>query len=134
MDLTSTNASEAIHPPVLMLQHGDKRVALQLVDSTRICGRLCYATQIKTLITCEHKIDSIRGGVKIENRENLGQCPNNRRGGGVNKIQKCPNFNLGILKPEGGVSIFQECPNFNLGILKTEGGSLFFKNVPISII
>ena len=82
MDLTSTNASEAIHPPVLMLQHGDKRVALQLVDSTRICGRLCYATQIKTLITCEHKIDSIRGGVKIENRENLGQCPNNRRGGG----------------------------------------------------
>ena len=125
MDLTSTNASEAIHPPVLMLQHGDKRVALQLVDSTRICGRLCYATQIKTLITCEHKIDSIRGGVKIENRENLGQCPN--RGGG---IQKCPNFNLGILKTEGGVSIFQECPNFNLEILKTEGwGSLFFKNV-----
>ena len=23
----------------------------------------------------------------------------------------------------------EKCPNFNLGILKTEGGSLFFKNV-----
>ena len=74
---------------------------------------------------------NIRGGIKIKNRENLGQCPN--RGGGVKIIQKYPNFNLGILKTEGGISIFQECPNFNLGILKTEGGSLFFKNVPISI-
>ena len=111
MDLTSTNASEAIHPPVLMLQHGDKRVALQLVDSTRICGRLCYATQIKTLITCEHKIDTIRGGVKIENRENLGQCPN--RGGGGKK---------------------KEMSQFQFGNFENRrGGSLFFKNVPISI-
>ena len=57
---------------------------------------------------------TVRGGVKIENRENLGQCPN-RGGRGKKKNQKCPNFNLGILKTEGG-------------------GSLFFKNVPISII
>ena len=134
MDLTSTNASEAIHPPVLMLQHGDKRVALQLVDSTRICGRLCYATQIKTLITCEHKIDSIRGGVKIENRENLGQCPNNRRGE-RKQNPEMSQFQFGNFENRrGGVSIFQECPNFNFGILKTEGASLFFKNVPISII
>ena len=76
--------------------------------------------------------DGLWGGVKIENRENLGQFPN--RGGEGKKNQKCPNFNLGILKTEGGVSFFQECPNFNLGILKTEGGSLFFKNVPISVI
>ena len=71
----------------------------------------------------------LRGGIKIENQENLGQCLN--RGGG--ETQKCPNFNLGILKTEGGVSIFQKCPNFNFGILKTEGGPLFFKNVLISI-
>ena len=57
-------------------------------------------------------VNGLRGAIKIENRENLGQCPN--RGGEVEKKQKCPNFNLGILK--------------------TEGGSLFFKNVPISII
>ena len=48
----------------------------------------------------------IRGGIKIENQENLGHCPNG--GGGT-----------------------QKCPNFNFGILKTEGGSLFFKNVQI---
>ena len=69
----------------------------------------------------------LRGAIKIENRENLGQCPN--RGGGAEKKQKCPNFNLGILKTEGGVSIFQECPNFNLGILKTEGGGLYFSKM-----
>ena len=132
MDLTSTNASEAIHPPVLMLQHGDKRVALQLVDSTRICGRLCYATQIKTLITCEHKIDSIRGGVKIENRENLGQCP--KRGWVGNKKQKCPNFNLGILKTEGGGLFFSEMSKLPFKNFENRGGSPFFKNVPISII
>ena len=40
-------------------------------------------------------ISSLRGGVKIENRENLGQCPN--RGGGVKKPQKCPNFNYLIV-------------------------------------
>ena len=70
----------------------------------------------------------VRGGVKIENRENLGQCPN--RGGRGKKKQKCPNFNLGILKTEGGVSIFQECPNFNLGILKTEGRVSIFQKCP----
>ena len=43
------------------------------------------------------------GGVKIENQENLGQCRNRWRG---KKKQKCPNFNLEILKTEGGVSIF----------------------------
>ena len=128
MDLTSTNASEAIHPPVLMLQHGDKRVALQLVDSTRICGRLCYATQIKTLITCEHKIDSIRGGVKIENRENLGQCPNNRRGV-VNKIQKCPNFNLGILKTEKGGLFFSEMSQLPFGNFENRRGGLYFSKM-----
>ena len=53
----------------------------------------------------------LRGGVTKKKRENLGQCPNRE---GVKKIQKCPNFNLGILKTEGGgVSIFQKCPNFN---------------------
>ena len=28
----------------------------------------------------------------------------------------------------------QKCPNFNLGILETEGGVSIFQNVPISII
>ena len=38
---------------------------------------------------------SLRGGVKIEKRENLGQCPN---------------FNLGILKTEGGSLFFKNVP------------------------
>ena len=71
----------------------------------------------------------VRGAIKIENRENLGQCPN--RGG---KRTEMSQFHFGNFENRGGGSIFQECPNFNLGILKTEGGSLFFKNVPISII
>ena len=53
----------------------------------------------------------VRGGIKIENRENLGQCPN--RGGGVKKTQKCPNFNLGI---------FQKCPNLVRRSQRSEGG------------
>ena len=52
-----------------------------------------------------------------------------QQGGGVKKIQKCPNFNLGILKTEGGVSFFQKCPNFHLGILKTEVGGLYFSKM-----
>ena len=44
------------------------------------------------------KLLMIREGVKIENRDNMGQCPN---------------FKLGILKTEGEVSFFQKCPNFN---------------------
>ena len=32
--------------------------------------------------------DEVRGGVKIENRENLGQCPN--RGGGVSFFKNVP--------------------------------------------
>ena len=47
-----------------------------------------------------------RGGVKIEKRENLGQCPN--RGGRGKKKQKCPNLNLGILKTEGGGHYFSK--------------------------
>ena len=43
-----------------------------------------------------------RGGVKIENRENLGQCSNG--GGGAKK-----NRNVPISR--GGVSIFQKCLN-----------------------
>ena len=49
----------------------------------------------------------LRGGIKIENRENLGQCPN----GGVGKKTKMSQFQFG---------------NF-----ENRGGSLFFKNVPI---
>ena len=77
--------------------------------------------------------DGLRGAIKIENRENLGQCPN--RGGGVEKKQKCPNFNLGILKTEGGVSIFQKCPNLNYFAFILQfhlyKKCLKFKNVPI---
>ena len=68
---------------------------------------IAYFTRILTLTVASKWLNTLRGGVKIENRENLGQCPN--RGGG----QKCPNFNFGILKTEWGVSIFQKCPNFN---------------------
>ena len=53
----------------------------------------------------------IRGGVKIENRENLGQCSN--RGGGRKKTEMSQ-FQFGNFENRGG-------------------GSLFFKNVPISI-
>ena len=45
---------------------------------------------------------TIREGVKIENRDNMGQCPN---------------FKLGILKTEGEVCIVQICPNFKYFIL-----------------
>ena len=51
-----------------------------------------------------------KGGIKIENRKNLGNCPNR-----------------GVKKTE--MSQFQS-GNFE----NREGGSLFFKNVPISII
>ena len=54
----------------------------------------------------------LRGGVKIENRENYGQCPN--RAGGGKKNQKCPNFNLGILKTEGGGLYFSKMSQFQL--------------------
>ena len=59
------------------------------------------------------------GGIKIENRENLGQYPN--KGGRGAKKQKCPNFNLGILKTEGGgqhfskMSEIQKCPKGRRG-------------------
>ena len=43
MDTTSTNASEARHPPVLRLEHGDKRVALQLTG-------VSYLTEVSYLI------------------------------------------------------------------------------------
>ena len=46
----------------------------------------------------------LRGGVTKKKRENLGQCP--KRGG--KKTQKCPNFNLGILKTEGGGLFFSK--------------------------
>ena len=55
----------------------------------------------------------IRGGIKIENWENLGQCPN--RGWVGNKKTKMSQFQFGNFENRGG-------------------GSLFFKNVPISII
>ena len=38
-----------------------------------------------------YQTDTLRGGIKIENRVNLGQCPN---------------FNLGILRTEGGGYLF----------------------------
>ena len=54
----------------------------------------------------------LRGGVKIENRENLGQCPN-REGGGLKK---------------------KEMAQFQFGNFENRGGwSLFFRNVPILI-
>ena len=54
----------------------------------------------------------LRGGIKIENRENLGQCLNGRGGG---KKTEMSQFQFGNFENRGG-------------------GSLFFKNVPISII
>ena len=60
--------------------------------------------QLKLLL---NNILKVRGGIKIENRENLGQCPN--RGRGLKKKQKCPNFNLGILE-------IQKCPNLVRGV------------------
>ena len=47
---------------------------------------------------------AVGGGDWCENRENLGQCLNG--GGGVKPPQKCPNFNLVVLKTEGGGLFF----------------------------
>ena len=52
----------------------------------------------------------VRGGIKIENRENLGQCPN-RGGQGVKKKQKCPNQHF------SKVSEIQKCPKGWRGVL-----------------
>ena len=48
---------------------------------------IAYFIRILTLTVASKWLNTLRGGVKIENQENLGQCPNG--GGG----QKCPNFN-----------------------------------------
>ena len=57
---------------------------------------------------------SIRGGVKIEKRENLGHVPIG--GGGVKKTEMSQ-FQFGNFENRGGVSIFQKCPNFNYLIM-----------------
>ena len=53
----------------------------------------------------------LRGGIKIRNQENLGQCLN-----------------------RGGVEINRNVPISIWEFENRGGGSLFFKNVPISII
>ena len=55
------------------------------------------------------------GGQHFSKLSQNKKCPKDRRGGGGSEKQKCPNFNLGILKIEGE-------------------GSLFFKNVQISTL
>ena len=50
--------------------------------------------QTKNAAICRRDLFLYRGGIKIENRENLGQCPN-RGGGGGEKNKKIPKFNLG---------------------------------------
>ena len=51
----------------------------------------------------------------MENRENLGQCPN---------------FNLGILKTEGGGLYFSKMSQFQFGNFENrEGGGLYFSKM-----
>ena len=83
---------------------------IQLFDGEQKGGGY---SQVKYLqIQTSH--DALRGGVKIENRENFGQCPNRGGGEGGKKKQKCPNFNLGILKIEGGGLYFSKMSQHQL--------------------
>ena len=53
----------------------------------------------------------MRGGIKIEKRENFGHVP---IGGGRGKKTEMSQFQFGNLENRGGgVSIFQKCPNFH---------------------
>ena len=70
-----------------------------------LCGKNVFIYYIFLLM-------KVRGAIKIENRENLGQCPN--RGGRGKKKPEMSQFQFGNFENRGG-------------------GSLFFKNVPISI-
>ena len=65
---------------------------------TKARNELSYPS-LNELILINQNI--LRGGVKIENQENLGQCPN---------------FHLGILKTGGGL-YFSKSPNFNYFIV-----------------
>ena len=59
-----------------------------------------------------NQVGLVRGSIKIENRENLGQCPN--RGWVGNKKTEMSQFQFENFENRGGgVSIFQKCPNFN---------------------
>ena len=81
---------------------------IQLFDGEQKGGGY---SQVKYLqIQTSH--DALRGGVKIENRENFGQCPN-RGGRGVKKTEMSQ-FQFGNFENRRGrVSIFQKCPNIN---------------------
>ena len=75
MDLTVSKGSDETHPPVLVLETQDKKVALQLLDSTKICERLCYATQIKSLMVCQHSNDSISDRINEQQFSELSSNP-----------------------------------------------------------
>ena len=79
-----------------------------------------------------YKHQLIRGGIKIENRENLGQCPN--RGGRGKKNPEMSQFQFGNFENRRGGLYFSRMSQFQFGNFENRrGGSLFFKNVPISI-
>ena len=90
----------------------------------------------------------LRGGIKIENRENLGQCPNRRWVG--NKKTEMSQFQFGNFENRGGGVYFSKMSQFplfdsvvcNITFIRNvwnskmsqfgqrgEGGSAFFKNV-----
>ena len=54
---------------------------------------------------------NIRGAIKIENRENLGQCPN--RGGGRKKTEMSQ-FQFGNFENRGGGLYFSKMSQFQL--------------------
>ena len=58
---------------------------------------------------------SVRGGVKIENRENLGQCPNTGGGGVVKKQTEMCQFQFGNFENRGvGGLYFSKMSQFQL--------------------
>ena len=73
-------------------------------------GDKCKGNMCPGIICQGDPSEGLRGVIKIENRENLGQYPN-RGGGGKKRI---PNFNFGILKKRGEVSYFSKMSQFQL--------------------
>ena len=47
-------------PPILVITKNHKRVALQLLQSIDICGRVCHLAQVPSLMACESKEDSVQ--------------------------------------------------------------------------
>ena len=77
-------------------------------------------------LNCGNQRNFLRGAIKIENQENLGQCPN--RGGGK-KNPEMSQFQFGNFENRGGVLYFSKVSQFQFGNFKNRGGGLYFSKM-----